>query len=267
MFIIIRLNNRRYNPYQARLVDDLFGEYRQAKQIQRVSRQPLVSYYSDQRALEKFLLDYYLQAAFSRLVLLDMAVNSRYDMPVRQDDFQRHLNAADFLFGFHRTRLFARPSHVSTIPAPQPKPVQVATVTQSDKSVIDKAKKISQDYSDKLPDWCLDPISCEPLVDNPVLANDGRLYNKSTLENIQKSGDYISPFTKEPFTKLVAADFMYELIANYPEFEKGNKPAILAQYEAKELKGFETVEKIFPLNDALEELAKSQNTLVSGAKL
>lgn len=267
MFLIIQLpRNRHYNPYQKSRVEDIFAEYQWARKTQKVSRQPLISYYASQQALEKFILEYYLQATLSRLLLLDMAVQSRYDMPVRHNDFQRHLNAADFLFGFHRSRLFARPNYVSTIPVPQPKPVQVATVTQSDKSVIDKAKKISQDYNDKLPDWCLDPISCEPLVNNPVLANDGRLYNKSTLENIQKSGDYISPYTKEPFTKLVAADFMYELIANYPEFEKGNKPAVLAQYEAKGLKGFEG-EKIFPLNDALEELAKSQNTHVSAAKL
>ncbi len=131
---------------------------------------------------------------------------------------------------------------VAALPIPPVGPL--GHVPQPDARLKVAAANAAEKLNDDLPMECTDPITLEPLTD-PIEIN-RRVYNRDTLLDMIREGQFMDPFTREAIDPATAkpAHYMLQAMSQHLAVMKGDEPLLLATHK-------ET--KCIPLKNLLEQ--------------
>lgn len=271
LFVVIQLSPRtKFNPFIQR--NDLFDLFAETKAIGKKSHTHHLTYHKDESAAQNHMghMDQ-LTAKINRFVLLQMLVDNHYRIPTRRPLFGQATQNADFIFGGLRRPLEQRPQieqrpqrllvQRPLVQMPQPEvrrnntpsiPARTTPVTASTPfeqiprpNAVQQAKaaEVAKKLGDQLPQECCDPISMEPLTD-PIEINN-RVYNRETIPNLVKKGEFADPFTREriKLEKAKPAHYMLDAIIQHTDAVAKKEPSMLAAHRGTEVR---------PLKDLIE---------------
>lgn len=257
MIILIQLPVRvRFNPFVPQV--DLYSLFNQVNTISKVHQMSYISFYNDRTQAQNRINEL---LELNRILILDMALKNRFEIPAQRKPFNAAVGRADFYFR-HLVAPISEPiitSGISNAPVPkseavvsEQRPVEpFAHVPKPSADLQERAKKAIDKLGDNLPSECSDPISMEPLID-PIEINN-RVYNRDTLLNLLEEGQFKDPFTRELIKpeRAKSATYMLEAMEQHLEAEAGKQPALLSSHKETD---------VYPLRDLLESWETLLNT-------
>ncbi|KTD66932.1 MULTISPECIES: hypothetical protein [Legionella] len=256
LLIIVQIPPRvRFNPFTTQA--DLFSFYHQVNNISKAHHTPYISFYNNSYQEERIN---HLKE-LSRILVLEMALNHRYEIPAHRNSFNAAVNRANFHF-----RNLETPIEVQRAPSPRasqrlvPDQGRVAAerpntpfghVPKPDTALQERAKKAMEKLGNDLPSECTDPISMEPLTD-PIEINN-RVYNRGTALNLLERGQFKDPFTRELIDPKTAksGSYMLEAMEQHLEAKAGKEPALYVRHKQT---------NVHPLKDLIENWENLLNT-------